>query len=127
MATNAQSTTDGAVNTTAIINELTNTQAIPMASYAAGICHSYVSAGNYSDWYLPAIDELRILWEISDHNNGPITNLNYAGGYWSSSEDNTIIAPWFANIFYFGGSLNGFAFLDLKNAIHAVRCIRIFS
>lgn len=62
-APSASSTTNGtnlstpeAGNTYLIWNQLSNLESAD--SYAAGACVTYVSSGNYNDWYLPAICEM---------------------------------------------------------------------
>lgn len=50
-------------------------------TYAASACLSFVT-GNYSDWYLPSVDELQILYNNKDVIGGFTTGTSY----WSSSE-----------------------------------------
>jgi len=50
-------------------------------NYAASMCLSFDS-GNYSDWYLPSIDELQILYD----NMNDIGGFSNGSSYWSSSE-----------------------------------------
>lgn len=49
---------------------------------AARLCYEYDTL-NYSDWFLPSIDELAILEE-----NQLLVGGFYGGDYWSSTEDN---------------------------------------
>jgi len=77
ITTGATSLTDGAANTTAIIKA----HGI-VSSYAARISRDF-RGGGYTDWFLPAKDQLNILY----------TKKNIVGGfgdeiYWSSTEVN---------------------------------------
>jgi hypothetical protein len=86
-----------------------------------------------NDWYLPAIDELSLLWQnrfnvnrtLSGNSSfGPILGATQIGydNYWSSTEYNSTNA-WY---FYF---LNGIAENPIKSAsyIMYVRAVRKFS
>ena len=79
----AQSSWDGASNTNAIIAQAGHT------SSAALTCKNY-TGGGFTDWYLPAIDELKLLFSNRFNVNKTIGNtgtpINY-DSYWSSSED----------------------------------------
>lgn len=75
VATGAISSSDGAANTTTIINAQGNTN-----SYAAKLCRDY-KGGGYNDWFLPAKDQLLLLY----------AQRSRVGGfgqyfYWSSTE-----------------------------------------
>lgn len=75
LTTGATSLTNGKSNTTAIINAQGNTGA-----YASKLCRDY-RGGGYSDWYLPAKDQLDSLY----------VHKSLVGGftdeyYWSSTE-----------------------------------------
>ncbi|MGV8093413.1 MAG: DUF1566 domain-containing protein [Mangrovibacterium sp.] len=96
---NAQSQWDGRTNTLSIINQNGHTTS------AAKLCHDYKNAdygtGIYSDWYLPAIDELNLLYNVkyeinkileTDNNELTTKIIDYDEGvgdsfYWSSTED----------------------------------------
>jgi hypothetical protein len=78
VSTGASSTTDGAGNTTKIIQAQGNS-----GNYAAKICRDY-KGGGYTDWFLPSKDQLNTLY----------TQKNLVGGfgdeiYWSSTEFST--------------------------------------
>lgn len=78
---------------------------------AALLCYNLVAHG-YSDWYLPARDELQVL----------ATNYAAIGGfisanYWSSTEINNSNA----NVREFPG---GASFTNGKTTTHPVRCVR---
>jgi hypothetical protein len=79
MVTNATSNTEGATNTTTIINLQGNT-----GSYAAKLCRDY-NGGGYNDWYLPAKDELIAL--IGQYASVGNLSPDY---YWSSTEDSNL-------------------------------------
>lgn len=77
----AQSSWDGYNNSLAIISQSGHT------SSAAQLCRNY-SGGGYSDWYLPAVDEVNLMY-----NNRFIINKNLGangmpnnGYYWCSTE-----------------------------------------
>jgi len=83
---NAQSTTEGQTNTTAIINQVGHTNS------AAKLCDDY-SAGGFSDWYLPAILELQECYNahftinrILGTANGLDMGFYSPRNYWSSTE-----------------------------------------
>ncbi|WP_396936714.1 midcut-by-XrtH protein [Mycolicibacterium sp.] len=127
----AQSATDGAANTAAIVTTLGSGG----GAYAALLCTNYevdsqgntpCQAGNacYNDWFLPAGDNLTATGQL----NGLFTNRAAVGGfasalYWSSTEfsaNPTILA-----------SLQEFATgsqtAAVKNLNARVRCVRAFT
>jgi hypothetical protein len=95
--TNCESTWNGASNSNSMI------AAGAAAGTAAKLCDLSTN-GSKTDWYLPAIDELRFIWE-----NRFLINLNenvlgysplqYFYYYWSSTEvdDTTAWNMWLAN------------------------------
>ena len=94
---------------------------------AASLC-SDLTIGNYSDWFLPSLDEL-VLMQANLHQNGIGNFLN--NWYWSSSQGGvTYPAP--LVIFYNAWTVNftdGTANLDghfTKMAVLNVRAIRSF-
>ncbi len=117
LETGAQSDTDGVTNTTTIVNMLTGAIGLPEASYAAGICSTYESDG-FTDWFLPAKDQLNCLYE----NRVAVDGFN-TGTYWSSTESTASPAneAW-AEVFR-----NGNQFDDSKGNSHRIRCVRAFT
>ncbi|MCX6171991.1 MAG: DUF1566 domain-containing protein [Flavobacterium sp.] len=117
----AQSPRDGFANTNAIV-----AQAGPGTDYAAGLCKAY-NAGGYTDWYLPAINELKqcynsnqIVNEVLGDINGFEFSVWDTSVYWSSTEnDNNAWVIGFGS----GGStvING-----KKSSGFAVRAVRRF-
>jgi hypothetical protein len=113
----AFSTSDGAGNTTMIINTL------GAVGNAAAICKAY-RGGGYSDWFLPAYNQLAQLWSEknvlypSTNSTGAFLNYNY----WSSTESSSYIA--FAWSLDFGSG----TYYDnsLKTQPYPVRAIRAF-
>jgi len=107
---NAESADDGATNTANIVATLTPAiQAIN--TYAAGVCSEY-AGGGYSDWFLPAEDQLACL----------CANQAVVGGfvevfYWSSTESGATNA----RVQTFPGCGQG---LGIKNNLLRVRCVR---
>ncbi len=80
----AQSTWNGAANTAAIIAQPGHT------SSAALTCKNY-TGGGYTDWYLPAIDELHLLYVNRFFVNKTLSTAGTQMGfnsYWSSTEYN---------------------------------------
>jgi hypothetical protein len=91
----------------------------PAATYVNGL-----TDGGFTDWYLPSIDELIILWQNRFHvnnalNAGGFTLLSNYGPYWSSTEDYS------ASAFYFNFS-NGSTDGNGKTATFSVRGVRAF-
>ena len=74
----------GADNTDLIIDQHYLIQ--DSSSYAAGVARAY-RGGDYTDWFLPSLDELKILYEYKEEIGGFDTNSS--GIYWSSSEYNS--------------------------------------
>lgn len=114
----AQSSWDGLSNSNAIVSQAGHT------SSAAALCLNSTNGGQ-SDWYLPSLDELSILWHSRFNVNkslsaiGGATVLPYSAIYWSSSEFGSIFACYFNfNI----GNANS----DMKNYAFYVRAVRAF-
>ncbi|OQA39041.1 MAG: hypothetical protein BWY51_00558 [Parcubacteria group bacterium ADurb.Bin316] len=105
--TGADSTTDGAQNTIDIVNGCAE------ASRAARLC-SDLSSGGYTDWYLPAKDQLHTLYGQKAIVGGFTTSV-----YWSSTEVNSNTA-WAEN-FNLGNQFSLNKYLGFY-----VRCIRSF-
>ena len=105
--TGADSNTNGAQNTIDIVAGCAE------ASRAARLC-SDLSSGGYSDWYLPAKDQLHTLYGQRAAVGGFTT-----GNYWSSTEDNSNSAWLEPFLFGFQLSINKFSG-------NYVRCIRSF-
>lgn len=75
---NAESSDDGATNTANIVATLSPAQDIN--SYAAGVCSEY-AGGGYTDWFLPAQNQLACLCA----NKGVVGGFAPAR-YWGSTE-----------------------------------------
>lgn len=103
----------GLANTDSIIAK---TGFISLA-YAAGLARLY-DGGGYKDWYLPSIDELKILYE----NRVKIGGFKTAG-YWSSSEKNPVGLYGSALFFQF---TSGVVVENVRNQPLNVRAIRSF-
>lgn len=120
----AQSNTDGAANTEAIVTAL---GAAP--NYAAGLCDAYEidSAGNapcllgnecYDDWYLPASFEMAALSAQSTQRGGLIDG--FASDDYKTSTEVDINAA-------MGSTLDtGNIMIENKSTVAPVRCIRKF-
>ena len=113
----AQSIWDGLSNSNSIVGQAGHT------SSAAKLCLDLVSGGQ-SDWYLPSIQELNMLWNnyytvarvLSQISGATQLYNNY---YWSSSEYANYNAWTFS--FGYGSTLN-----DYKNFTYYVRAVRAF-
>ncbi len=96
----AQSSWDGLSNSNAIIGQARHTNS------AAALCLNSTNGGQ-SDWYLPSIDELSLLWHCRFNVNkslstiGGATVLPNSAYYWSSTESGSLNA-W--NFYFFTGN-----------------------
>jgi len=117
----AQSSWNGLSNSNAIVGQAGHT------SSAAKLCLDLVSGGQ-SDWYLPSIQELNMLWNnyytvarvLSQISGAAQLSNNY---YWSSSEyssEYTNYSAW-AFDFNYGNTL-----FNNKNHTNYVRAVRAF-
>jgi hypothetical protein len=114
----AQSNWDGLSNSNAIVSQAGHT------SSAAALCLNSTN-GEQSDWYLPSIDELSLLWHSRFNVNkslstiGGASFLPFSAFYWSSTEGGN----GYAWIFDFTiGSAN----TSLKYEPRYVRAVRAF-
>ena len=114
----AQSSLFGLSNSSAIVGQAGHT------SSAAALCLNSTNGGQ-SDWYLPSIDELSLLWHSRFNVNksfltiGGATFLPISAGYWSSTENST------NNAWFFYG-YNGDASISFKSNPNYVRAVRAF-
>ena len=111
--TNATRSWDGVYNTGLMTSS-------PAATYVNGF-----TDGGFTDWYLPSIDELSILWHNRFHvnnalNAGSFTLLSNIANYWSSTEGNASEAFLFS--FNYGSSSTG----TPKTNTYSVRAVRAF-
>jgi hypothetical protein len=112
---NCESTWDGKTNTAAIVS-------IPgSGGFAASICDASTDNGQ-TDWYLPAIDELSMIWQnrfLINLNVGVTSGFNSIAfnNYWSSMEFGASAA--FSFNFYAGNS-----FATSKTNSLVVRAVR---
>jgi hypothetical protein len=115
IGTSARSFDDGFANTNAIV-----AQAGAGTTYAAGLCKAY-NAGGYTDWYLPAINELQQCYNSRQTINTVLGSTNgfQSAFYWSSTEDDYYIAKTF--VFDLG-----YADYDDKRRSYYVRAVRAF-
>jgi hypothetical protein len=98
---------------------------------AAEYCDT-LTIGDYSDWFLPSMDELNEMcwvlhsrrWNGSEAEDNPAYGTNRVGGfaddyYWSSSELSSLYA--WVQAFY-----NGFQGYNDKSVTYRVRAVRAF-
>ena len=111
----AQSTWDGLSNSNAIISQATHT------SSAAKLCLDS-TASSQTDWYLPSIDELRLIFVNSFNVNKSLSTVpgatqlpTPATNYWSSTENTLSTSNSLSNL------------SASKNSPFYVRAIRKFS
>jgi hypothetical protein len=115
----AQSSWDGLSNSNAIVGQAGHTNS------AAALCLNSTNGGQ-SDWYLPSIDELSLLWHNRFNVNkslsaiGGATGLPNAAHYWSSKEGVDYDFAWAFSFF------NGSAHDNGTNDTLYVRAVRAF-
>jgi hypothetical protein len=118
IGTSAQSSWDGLSNSYAIIGQAGHTGS------AAALCLSSTNGGQ-SDWYLPSIDELSLLWQTRFNVNKTLSTIGGAAilsntvPYWSSTEYN----DWNMHQFDF---IKGWATFSNKGNTTYVRAVRAF-
>lgn len=120
IGSSAQSSWDGLSNSNAIVGQAGHT------SSASALCLNSTNGGQ-SDWYLPSIDELSLLWHSRFNVNkslsaiGGATVLPNSAYYWSSTEYDFNYA-WYFNF------NNGYAndYYDYKGYAYSVRAVRAF-
>ena len=110
--TNATRSWDGVYNTGLMTSS-------PASTYVNGL-----TDGGFTDWYLPSIDELSILWHNRFHANnalnaGGFTPLSITAYYWSSTESSASNAFGFV---FSNGSANSLS----KANTFSVRAVRAF-
>lgn len=101
---------DGYTNTKNIVTA----QGATVTDYAAGLCQQY-AGGGYTDWFLPAKNQLNCLYA-----NQTVVGGFSAAFYWSSTEFDANFA-WSQNFF------NGNQDLRFKGGTFRVRCVRALS
>ncbi|MDX1686020.1 MAG: DUF1566 domain-containing protein [Saprospiraceae bacterium] len=119
-STSAESHYDGSTNTDRIVNNQ------GAGNYAASICRNY-NGGGFSDWFLPSIWELNLLYQNGfvvsfklDNDNDMNTAAISAGqSYWSSTQFDDDLAY----MIYFA---NGTPYLDIKTNSYRIRAVRRF-
>jgi len=109
---------NGAANTTAIIGQVGHT------SGAAKICNDY-TGGSQTDWFLPAISQLDMLWTNLYVVNQTLTatggaELMIANFYLSSSEYDS------ANVRLQNFLDGDWSFAGKSSTSYPVRCVRVF-
>ena len=111
----AQSLSNGSTNTDAIIAQA----GVLNSTYAAGAARSH-TGGGFADWYLPALWELTMCYNVATIINRVLGTNGFANNtYWSSTEDFTSSA-WGKAFF---GAANNLNFS--KNSNILVRAVRI--
>ena len=92
IGTSAQSTWNGLSNSNAITAQTGHTNS------ASNLCLNLVSGGQ-TDWYLPSIDELSLLWHNRFNVNKTLSTIQGAetlpiGAYYWSSTENNLTTAW---------------------------------
>jgi len=125
--TGAQSDTEGAANTSTIVDCLSDgggcttplSPSINRDTYAAGICDDY-TGGGYTDWFLPAKNQLNCLYT----NREAVRGFDLSEFYWSSTEfTNFSSAEAWSQ--YFGDGTEFQA--EKSDASIYARCVRAFT
>jgi hypothetical protein len=119
----ARSTWDGNANSIAIANHFGG------STGAAAFCLN-LNSGGFSDWYLPSVDELKLLHTNRFNVNQTIAAIQQTSnpnaihigetGYWSSTEKWGSVEAWWL---WFG---EGRILNTAKTGVYAVRAIRKF-
>jgi hypothetical protein len=120
---NAENADDGATNTANIVNCLSNSSgtgcppaggSVATTTYAAGLCSDY-TGGGYTDWFLPAKNQLNCLYTNKD-----VVGDFSTAFYWSSTEANAFdtFVAWIQLFFNGGQSFSN------KSDTEGVRCVR---
>jgi len=104
-----RSDTDGAANTLDILSHCTE------RPIAASVCADYGDG----KWYLPAIDELEILYNNRSNINNVADSVFVSSNYWSSTENSSNHAY---TVYFYDGSTD----TTSKSYSYYVRCIRNF-
>jgi hypothetical protein len=121
----AQSSWDGLSNSNAIVNQPGHTGS------AAALCLNSTNGGQ-TDWYLPSIDELSLLWHARFNVNKALSAMAGAAvlpsdyvAYWSSSENGYDYYNYFAWNFYFDNGSSSYVDYG-KYHTYYVRAVRAF-
>ena len=107
----AQSETDGAANTRAIVAAVGKNNGYDGKVYAAKVCDT-LTAGGFSDWYLPCKEETNII-----HLNYEKLKLDEKMTIWSSTEVNGTQA---LTKYFYSGAFYNVAKVDLCHLV----CVR---
>ncbi len=119
---NCESSWNGAANTAAIM------AAGVEAGSAAQLCDTY-EAGGFSDWYLPSIDELNLIYKAKYNLNRSLSQISSAAQFdlssnpyfWSSTEHNSI----FVWGIYFSSGILSYSSVNKSYDLY-VRAVRAF-
>ena len=95
---------EGKAYSSSIASETTTSE------YAARKCYDYESGG-YSDWFLPSMNELKLLYQQKN-----VVGIS-SGWYWSSSEKDSSYA-WYQNFDY---GYQGSSYRDLSYYVRPIR------
>jgi hypothetical protein len=121
---NCENTWNGAANTDSFIS------AGGLATDASGICYNYTGSG-FNDWYLPALDELNLLYNnrfsvnITLRATPQATELGQIW-YWSSTEYNAYYAWYFRFDYRFNNYYDGYYGCGDKADYYCLRAVRAF-
>lgn len=122
IGSSAQNRWDGLSNSNAILGQAGHTNS------ASALCLNSTNGGQ-SDWYLPSVDEVMLLWNnLFDVNKSlstilGATVLSNNAKYWSSSEIGGNVV-WYLDFMY--GNLNLSTISSIKSASNYVRAVRSF-
>ncbi len=118
------------VGATSMWNGLANSNAIAAqnGNSAAADCLNWTSGGE-SDWFLPSISQLRLIWTnmyVISQSLATAGGTQFAGRYWSSSEESSGYARFLNLSSNIGNAMYGDIYPIEKTQNYIVRCIRIY-
>jgi hypothetical protein len=112
-----KTTNTATAGTTSLVDGWTNSNNMNNATHPAAQYTRGLSISGFTDWYLPAKDELNLVW--TNRSSLPSGETNDAVSYWSSSEGSSDTA-WGQS--FFDGNQTSF----FKNVSGRVRAVRRF-
>jgi hypothetical protein len=107
----AQSESNGAANTKAIVAFVGNNEEFDSKPYAAKLCNE-LKIGNKTDWYLPSKDESDAIYAFKEK-----FNVEERGSIWTSTEANAnqaVSKYWYTGDFYNVQKVDNYQFVCIR-------------